>query len=257
MGIEAELKQISIHTLELLKQDVCLFEHFFEAKWLPESPFWRNSQWSGEFAETTKQQVRKRFGRLSLSQTIQRSIKRVFKPHEVVDYDWGDLEKQFLQEWEVPVLDLHKYFQELTFLLAGYIPGYYSSGWLLPELEVYSNQPDKDFLPFLVVKNSEWDNHPLVNAIGAGANLDYKTGYGPIRYLLPNEVEQILDGLLQLTEEGFQERYRQESQKATPCPWIDWSEEEMLEWLTDYYNEMVSYYQNAATNQRAMLLYLT
>jgi hypothetical protein len=257
MGIEAELKQISLDMLELLKQNICLFNPFFGARWLPESPFWSNSQWSGESAETTKQQARERFGRLSLSQTIQRSVKRVFKPNEVVDYDWEALEKQFLQEWEVPELDLHKYFQQLTFLLAGYIPAYYSSGWLLPELEVYSNQLDKNFLPFLVVDNSGWDNRPLVNAIGAGAELGYETGYGAVRYLLPNEVEQILDGLLQLTEEGFQERYRQESQKTTPCPWIDWSEEEMLEWLTDYYNEMVSYYQDAARNQKAMLLYLT
>ncbi|MCD8489772.1 MAG: YfbM family protein [Desertifilum sp.] len=257
MGIEAELKQISIHTLERLRQDICLFDHFFEAKWLPKSPAWSNSQASGEFYEKIKQRTRKRFDRLSLSQTIQRSVKRVFKLREVVDYDWKALEQQFLQEWEVPELDLHKHFQQLTFLLAGYIPAYYASGWLLPELEVYSNQLNKDFLSFLVVENSEWDNRPLVNAIGAGAELKYKTGYGPVRYLLPNEIEQILNGLLQITEDGFQERYRQESKKAVPCPWIDWSDEEMLEYLTDYYTEIVDYYQDAVVNQRAMLLYLT
>jgi hypothetical protein len=38
---------------------------------------------------------------------------------------------------------------------------------------------------------------------------------------------------------------------------MDWSDEEMFEWLTDYYNDMVNYYQDAATNGRAMLLYLT
>lgn len=257
MGIEAELKQISLDTLGLLKRDIYLCDLFFEAKWLPASPFWSNSQWSGKSAETTKQQARERFGHLSLSQIIQRSVKRVFKPHEVVDYDWEALEKLFLQEWEVPELDLHKNFHQLTFLLAGYVPGFYSSGWLPLEFEVYSNQIDKDFLPFLVVENSEWDNRPLVNAIGAGAELGYKTGYGPVRYLLPTEVEQILHGLLQLTEEGFRERYRQESQKTPPCPWIDWSDEEELEYLTYYYNEMVSYYQDAVANQRAMLLYLT
>lgn len=256
MGIEAELKQILTRTLELLKQDIYLFDPFFEAKWLPESPFWRYSKGTGESAEKTKQEARERFGRLSLCQTIQRTVRRVFKPNEVVYYDWESLEKQFLEEWEVPALDLHKNFQALTFLLAGYIPGHYPGGWMLPEHRPYINQPYKDFLPFLVINNSEWDGRPLVNAIGAGSELDYERGYGSVRYLLPNEIEQILDGLLRLTESGFQERYKQESEKMEPCPWIEWSDDEMLEGLTDYYNEMVNYYQDAATNNRAMLLYL-
>jgi hypothetical protein len=258
MGIEAELKQISTHTLKLLKKETYLLGSFFDAKWLPKSPFWCNTPWSRESAETMKQQARERFGRLSWRQTVQRGIRRIFKPHEVVNYDWAALEKQFLQEWEVSELDLHKYFQQLTFLLAGYVPTHYSSGWLLPEFAAaYTNQLNQDFLPFLVIENSEWDSYPLVNAIGAGAELGYETSYGPVRYLLTNEVEQILDGLRQLTAAGFQERYQQESQKISPLPWIDWSEEEMLAWLTDYYNQMVNYYQDAATNQRAMLLYLT
>lgn len=218
MGITAKLKQISTQTLELLKQDKYLVGFFFNAEFLPESPHWKRSSWSEESAEKTKQRVRKRFGRLPLSQTIKRSVKRVFKPNEVFDYDWKALEKQFFEEWEVPELDLDKSFQELIFLLAGYISAYYSGGWLLPELKAYSIQPGKDFLPFLVINNSELDGRPLVNAISAGAELSYKRDYGPVRYLLPSEVEQVLDGLRRLTEEGFQERYRQESRKKSLVP---------------------------------------
>jgi hypothetical protein len=32
---------------------------------------------------------------------------------------------QFIREWETPSLDLHKYFPELTYLLAGHLPDYF------------------------------------------------------------------------------------------------------------------------------------
>jgi hypothetical protein len=74
---------------------------------------------------------------------------------------------------------------------------------------------------------------------------------------LPSEVKEVLNGLRKLSKSGFQKRYKRESAKEESCPWIDWSEDEMLEWMTDYYNEIVAYYQDAVTQQRAMLLYLT
>lgn len=81
--------------------------------------------------------------------------------------------------------------------------------------------------------------------------------YGGVRYLTNNEVGKILDGLLFLTEDGFKERYHRESQKVEPCPYIDWSEEEMLDWLTDYYREIVEYYYDPYHDRKALLLYLT
>jgi hypothetical protein len=127
----------------------------------------------------------------------------------------------------------------------------------IPELIVEKGYK-KDFLPFLVIQNSQWDGKPLVNAFGAGKEIGYETGYGPVRYLsASNEVGQILDGLLELSEEGFENRFIQESQKPNPVPWIDFSEEEMLDWMLDYYNEIVNYYETAVREQKALLLYLT
>ncbi|MEH2245179.1 hypothetical protein [Nostoc sp.] len=67
----------------------------------------------------------------------------------------------------------------------------------------------------------------------------------------------ILDGLLKLSPEGFQNRFIRESQKSEPIPWIDWIEEEILDWMTDYYNEIVDYYQSTVRQQKPLLLYLT
>ncbi|MEH1920673.1 hypothetical protein [Nostoc sp.] len=72
-----------------------------------------------------------------------------------------------------------------------------------------------------------------------------------------DEVGEILDGLLELSQEGFQNRFIRESQKSEPVPWIDWSEEEMLDWMTDYYNQIFDYYQSAVRQHKALLLYLT
>ena len=269
MSITSKLKQISVPTLELLRQNPMLIGSFFDAHLLPESNSWREKEYlDADTAENIKQRASTRFGKVEN------------KPNQWIDnYDWKALEKQFISEWETPELDLHKYFPELTYLLAGYIPAYYTSGWIIPELEklfihkvennsfsielipsqiktMFSNNKYKDFLPFLAIENSEWDNLPLVNAIGAGKEIGYETGYGPLKYLLPNEVGEILDGLIFLDEEGFKERFIRESQKVEPLPWIDWSEDEMLDWLTDYFNDIEVYYEDAVRRNQGMLLYL-
>lgn len=44
---------------------------------------------------------------------------------------------------------------------------------------------------------------------------------------------------------------------ADAAPNLQLSLEDEIDWRTDYYNEIVAYYQDAVTHQRAMLLYLT
>ncbi|MGV0107647.1 DUF1877 domain-containing protein [Nostoc sp. DSM 114160] len=258
MGITGEIKQISASTLELLKEDPLLVEVFRDAQWLPESALWQRETY-GLGYETIKKKARARFDKLPTSQGLSRFIPRNRRQWKK-NYDWQVLEQRFLAEWENLELDLHKSWIELTFLLAGYVPGYYAtSQGKIPELIVDQGYK-KDFLPFSVIENSAWDGMPLINAFGAGKEIgdENTTSYGPMRYLSPgDEVGEILDGLLELSQEGFQNRFIRESQKSEPIPWIDWSEEEMLDWMTDYYNEIVDYYQSAVRQHKALLLYLT
>jgi hypothetical protein len=256
MGITGQLKQISSLTLDLFIKDPFLVDAFLDAKWLPESPHWQRRSNTTIF-EQMKQDARKRFGKLRETQGLSRFIFRNRQRCKYT-YDWQALEEQFLAEWAKPELYLGKSWRELTFLLAGYIAAYYNMPQgKIPELIVEKGYK-KDFLPFLVIQNSQWDGKPLVNAFGAGKEIGYETGYGPVRYLsASNEVGQILDGLLELSEEGFENRFIQESQKPNPVPWIDFSEEEMLDWMLDYYNEIVNYYETAVREQKALLLYLT
>jgi Domain of unknown function (DUF1877) len=238
MSITLRLKRISHLTLELIQQDSSVLSLFFDSQWLPESPFWhQHKYWNNESAEKTKQEARERFIKSLQDRTWLEK-----------DYNLQALESQLLSEWRIP---------ELTYLLAGYVPGYVSSEWTTPELISVARKNRNGFLPFLVIENSEWDGLPLVNALGAGTEINFEMGYGKPRYLLMDEIGKILDGLLSLSSEGFQERYERESEKTNPIPQIDWEEEEMLDWMTDYFNKIQNYYEDTFRNKDAMLLYLT
>lgn len=213
MGITGQLKEICMPILEVLRQDPAFVELFMYAKYLP------------EFEEEFRQ--------------------------------FPALQDQFAAGWTTPELDLDKYFSELTFLLAGYIPGHTSELTTIPELrangELMAKVGEKDFIPFLVIENSDWDGLPLVNAIGAGVEIGHDLGYGKARYLLPDEVTQVLNGLVMLGEEGFQERLSREAEDKNVQ--FDLAEE-IQEYLLEYYVEMLNYYQEVSTHQNSMLLYL-
>jgi Domain of unknown function (DUF1877) len=110
------------------------------------------------------------------------------------------------------------------------------------------------FMQFFIIENSEWDGLPLVNAIWVGTPIGKEATDW---YQTPEEISQILGGLLSISEEGFQARYLREAQANKPCPWFDWEEEDMLNWLTSYYKKMLNYYQDAAQRGNAILVDLS
>jgi hypothetical protein len=263
MGITSELKQISIETLDLLKKDSSLIDIFLAGRHLPEYALWRQKiDGNAESLEKEKERFEK----------------------ECERFRWADkaekekLKNQFLIEWEIPELDLDKSWMELTFFLAGYIPGYVSTsairelecfktsnpkistpqGWLGKLFSPKQSYQNKVFLDFLVIELSEWDTLPLVNAVGAGTEIGYDTSYNPMTYLMPHEIELLMNGLIKLSEKGLEERFWRELEKEIPCPFIDWSDPEgLLEDMIGLYNDTLNYYQDAALNQSAMILYLT
>jgi hypothetical protein len=56
--------------------------------------------------------------------------------------------------------------------------------------------------------------------------------------------------------QALEEHFMQEPQKPNPVPWLDWADEELLDWMVDYYNEILDYYETAVRKQKALLLYL-
>ncbi|ABW27338.1 hypothetical protein [Acaryochloris marina] len=135
MGINSYLKAVSISTLETLQQNPDLTDLFFAAQWLPEAPVWRKSYLQGEWSEETKERAVQQFS------------------------TYSSLKQPFLDEWESPEADLHKYFVVLTFLLAGYVPGHILQPWAIPELrknsELMQQSKNRDFAPFLMFMDSQ------------------------------------------------------------------------------------------------------
>ena len=225
MGVTIRLVQVSTQTLELLQNDISLVDVFLKVRWLE-----------------------------SLA-AIEEKAASIFEPAHLLKYDWRVLGERFLQDWKLPELDLHKYSTELTFFLTGCAPEDYEDQiWDQPEAKAL----EEVGLPFLVIPNSKWDGLPLVNAIWGGTGLRILMDGGQhLSYFLPDEAGEVLDGLIELGEAGFQERYRRESRRSQPCGWIDWAEEEMLQWLTDYYNAMVFHFQEATWNKKVVLVILS
>ena len=145
-------------------------------------------------------------------------------------------------EWHTLELDLHKYWHELHFLLTG--------------TDIMEDS-SLSTLTSLVMEKSAWDNRPLINAIFGGNDTAGEAGYGKIKYLLPGEVKEVAEGLLELSETGFQERFIQEFRTEDPVYLIDWTEPEELDWLTDYYRKLTAYYREVSEEGNAMLIYFT
>ncbi|BAT54878.1 hypothetical protein NOS3756_38530 [Nostoc sp. NIES-3756] len=87
-------------------KDPFLVDAFFDAQWLPESPYWQGRSNATVF-EKMKQDARKIFGKLPERQGLSRFIFRNRQKWKYT-YDWQALEKHFLAEWATPELDLDK-----------------------------------------------------------------------------------------------------------------------------------------------------
>ena len=236
MGIEAALKQISPPTLDRIKDESLLMDAFFCARWLPDSDHWKQQDCMGSYVKDIQQGAIQRFWHLKWYYRLK--YLRKFK--WISQRKWDKLKAEFLLEWKILELDLHKYWRELHFLLTG--------------IDIYSSPTFT--LPFLISKNSEADDRPLVNAIFCGLETAGKRDYGNARYLLSDEVKEVAEGLSELTEAGFRERYNREEAKEDRVKFIDWRGYEMIDDLTNYYNELTAYYRQATEKENAMLLYL-
>jgi hypothetical protein len=160
---------------------------------------------------------------------------------------------------DIDKLELNQWFDVLTFLLAGYNPGYLTSEVttileLRESKELMLASKNRDFAAFTVIEESKWDGLPLVNAFGAGVEIGDEMGYGKVRYLTSELVQEILRGLVKLGREGYQRRVIRTSEDTNLPFDLD---EDNQEFVMEYFEEILDYYQNASSRSSAMLLYLT
>jgi hypothetical protein len=140
-----------------------------------------------------------------------------------------------LEEGKKLSLALHKEWHILSFLTTGY--------------------KEMSLLPFLIGKNDE-DDLLAVNAILCGTETTCQATYRFYRYLIPDEVTQVAEALDSFPKEIIRERFNRASLSKLDI-YTFHPEKEEFDLAIEYYEELVNYYQSAAKEGNAMLLYFT
>jgi hypothetical protein len=108
-------------------------------------------------------------------------------------------------------------------------------------------------LHYLLTGQVEQGFTPIGNAILGGTEIGDDVGYGPARFLTPEQVRDVARALTEVTLEDLADRFDVDLMLAVN---IYGCEEEELEWVHYYFSNLVRYYDDAATKGNAMLLYL-
>lgn len=99
---------------------------------------------------------------------------------------------------------------------------------------------------------------PLSNAVLGGTELgEEDVGHGPARYLLPSEVKETATHLSMVSKEELCSRFDVNKFRAAeiyPDGWTGSGEE--MGYTLSYFEKLVSFFQDAAKSNDAMLLYI-
>jgi hypothetical protein len=112
-----------------------------------------------------------------------------------------------------------------------------------------------------LLNGSAWEGEPpLFNVVLGGTELgDEDVGYGPARYLTPEEVRETFLALEPVSVDALRARYDARTlTKAEIYPEIVWERDgdEALQYLLAYYGAVVEFFGEAARLGDAMLLYM-
>jgi Domain of unknown function (DUF1877) len=83
-------------------------------------------------------------------------------------------------------------------------------------------------------------------------------GYGPAMYLLPERVKELHDQIFNISPAEFKRKYDADVMEELgiyPGNWHD--EDEMFEYLAEYFEEVQGFYAEAAKNKEVVIVYLT
>ncbi|MEH2269193.1 MAG: DUF1877 family protein [Nostoc sp.] len=144
------------------------------------------------------------------------------------------------EQWRIGRLDIDSYWHAIHYLLTEDI-----SSW------------EECQISFIVARKKE-NNRLLINAVMGRTSIEGTKGsfkdFGPVKYLVPLETQQISEALLQISEKEFAKRYEEACVLNPDVYRTLWDEEVDEYW---YIFQCISeYYRIAAEETRGMLLYL-
>ena len=106
-----------------------------------------------------------------------------------------------------------------------------------------------------LLTGTAWETDTFVGkAILGGAEIGPDMGYGPARYLEPNEVEKVAKALKTVSKKDLASRFNLEAMKAAKV--YACRDEGELQLAQVYFAQVCNYYEETAARGDAMLLYL-
>jgi hypothetical protein len=121
-----------------------------------------------------------------------------------------------------------------------------------------------DAINFLLTGHSldsiESAEPPLSGVVFSGQIIDEEQdmGYGPAQYLTPTQVKEINDALVNISSDEFRNRYdpvKLKDKGIYPQSWED--DENEKDYLTNYFNDLKTFYSKAAKEGQAIVTYIT
>jgi hypothetical protein len=109
-------------------------------------------------------------------------------------------------------------------------------------------------LHYLITGSMEDAAPPLGNAILGGTPIGARGGYGPARFLTPEQVREVAAALAGFSKDELQRRCAAENPQ--PGEAYYWGGEEDFEDTLYFFDRLVQYYAEAAELGNAVLLYI-
>ena len=110
---------------------------------------------------------------------------------------------------------------------------------------------------FLLCQRAEEAPPPLGNAVLGGTEIGPDQGYGPVRYLSPDEVAEVAAALARVDDDTVRRNWQPQLLEEKQIYPGGWDEAESLDWLIDSLAQLRTFYVQAAGRGSAVLAYLT
>ena len=109
---------------------------------------------------------------------------------------------------------------------------------------------------FLLAGETWGGEGPLAAAVLGGSELaETDTGYGPLRYLLPEEVRAVAESLKTIRAADLWNKFDAASADAAEIYPSGWTNDD-FEYIGGNYEQLRQFYSEAAADRQALLLYI-
>ena len=110
---------------------------------------------------------------------------------------------------------------------------------------------------FLMCETADKAPAPLGNAVLGGSEVGPDEGFGPVRFLTPDQVVNVATAITELRAADLRRRWNPGALSDAQVYPGAWDDEDSLEWMINAFTELREFYVHAGENGSAVLIYVT